>query len=227
MTIFKGDSRSRRKDRLSENEPDSTSLESTGRALTVWRGDAISPHDLKRQGMFFPRAINGTRPNQPPADISLWNHINGSPTGMSTHTSGYVSTSISRMSAFRFLVERLGGNGYLYEIKITPNFIDAAGTLGGTYSKSREQEYSALGGIRFDQVKGWVKVSFSTEGRYKSNALYKSSRYATFAGGSIAPQLAGFPPGHWAWKKSPWHSYQITTGRTEQDAANRDREGNT
>lgn len=198
MTIFRQPNSAR-----AAGDLDITPSEASG-PITVWRADAMSPRELERQGMFLPRGMNGSRPNQPPPDISLWNHINGSPTGMSTHRSGYVSTSASRMSAFHFLVRHMNGEGYLYEIKVTPNFIDAAGTLRGTYNKSSEQEYSALGGIRFDQVKGWVKVSFSTEKMFKRNNAYNASRYEIFSSGSVAPPLAGFPRGHWAWKLSPW-----------------------
>lgn len=102
----------------------------------VYRADMLPPDELRLQKCFFPRGMNGARPNQGPPDMSIWNHVQGTKTGMSNSDSAYVSTTTDLDFARRFLSTSLSGTGWIYKIHVSPNFVDVAGTLGGFYSKS-------------------------------------------------------------------------------------------
>ncbi|ATO57321.1 enterotoxin A family protein [Bartonella sp. 1-1C] len=173
----------------------------------VYRAAMDTPKDLKAAGGFFPRGMDRTRPNQPPPDISLWNHVNGTGTGMARHDSGYVSTTVNRNLAIRWVSSYLNHNGYVYHIHTTPNFIDVNGTLGRYSPHSPEQEMAALGVIHWTQIIGWERVSGGTVGRFVRNPDYRERIYSGFSSGGTQPQLAGFPDNHQAWGQEPWSSY--------------------
>ncbi|OPB31161.1 cholera enterotoxin subunit A [Bartonella sp. AR 15-3] len=124
----------------------------------VYRAAMESPEEIKREGGFIPRGMDGTRPNQPPPDINLWNHVHGSETGMSRHNSGYVSTSTARIIAINWVNEHLNHNGYVYHIRATPNFIDVNASLLDYSPHPQESEMAALGRIHWNQVIGWERV---------------------------------------------------------------------
>ncbi|KAI0095722.1 heat-labile enterotoxin alpha chain-domain-containing protein [Nemania sp. FL0031] len=172
----------------------------------VYRADLISPEDLKRQGSFLPKGMDGTRPFQPPADTSLYNHLQGTPTGTSRFTSGYVATTASLDFARRFLHTTLGGRGYIYRIHVSPNFIDAAGTLRQFYSHSEEEEFASLGPIHYSQVLGWTEFRQGVEQPEVLNPSY-DTRYDQVTSGGTQYQLAGFPPNHVAWGLEPWRDF--------------------
>lgn len=172
----------------------------------VYRATMESPQTLKAQGGFHPRGMDGTRPNQPPPNINLWDHVRGTPTGMSRHDSGYVSTTSSRSFAINFIYDYLNYNGYVYHIRPTPNFIDVNGTLGGYSPHSGEYEYAAMGTIHWEQVIGWERVGSTIE-RFVRNPDYNERIYGNLSSSGVQPQLAGFPPTHPAWRYQPWINF--------------------
>lgn len=177
---------------------------------TLYRAAAISPDDLERQQMFLPRGADGSRPNQPPADTSLFNHVEGTQTGMGRTTSGYVSTTSRLDYAQRFISSRLNGRGYIYEIHVSANFVDAAATLGHFYRRPAEAEHAALGGIHFTQVVGWTEYREGVAQRPRRNPRY-DHRFDAAVGGGAQPQLAGFPANHRAWSLDPWRAFASCT----------------
>ncbi|KAM3462957.1 hypothetical protein MY5147_009748 [Beauveria neobassiana] len=184
----------------------------------VYRGDMLTPEDLKLQGGFLPRGEDGTRPNQPPASLSLYNHVEGSPTGTGRYDTGYVSTTTSLDSARRFVSTVLGGHGYIYRIHVSANFIDVAGTLGQFYRHTDEAEVASLGRIQLSQVLGWTEVINGAEQSEVRNPQY-DSRFDTASWGGSQPQLAGFPPNHRAWTLEPWRAFAMEQMEVEQEQA--------
>ncbi|WP_407965665.1 enterotoxin A family protein [Bartonella sp. C271] len=173
----------------------------------VYRAAMESPEEIKREGGFMPRGMDGTRPNQPPPDINLWNHVHGSETGMSRHNSGYVSTTTSRGFAINWVNDHLNHNGYVYHIRATPNFIDVNASLRHYSPHQEELEMAALGMIHWNQVIGWERVRGGTVGEFVPNPDYRERLYMYYAAGGAQPQLAAFPDGHPAWAHDPWITY--------------------
>lgn len=99
----------------------------------VYRAEGLllRPSDLKNQGGFLARGKYEKKYN-----FNLLDHVKGLETGMSSPDTAYISTSKDLHSAQRFLKESLTGNGYIYKIHVTPNFIDVATTLGDEYART-------------------------------------------------------------------------------------------
>ena len=173
----------------------------------VYRAAFESPQDIKLAGGFFPRGMDGSRPNQPPPNINLWNHTHGADTGMSRHDSGYVSTTTSRGFAISWVNDHLNHNGYVYHIRATPNFIDVNLTLRNYSPHSEELEQAALGIIHWTQIIGWERVRGSNVGEFVANPDYRGTLYRNLTGSGAQFQLAAFPDGHPAWAHQPWLSY--------------------
>ncbi|MER5564391.1 RICIN domain-containing protein [Streptomyces sp. NPDC002506] len=173
----------------------------------VWHASSLPPDEIERDGAVFPKGTDGTRPDQPPPNLSLYLHVQGTPSGASRYDSGYVGTTTDRDYALRRITERFGGNGYLYRVHATPNFVDVAGSLGGFYNRASEQEYAAMGGFRFDQIVQWEEIGFGVARPGESNAAYDHDRYRGLRASGGQPQLAGFPSGHAAWSQEPWRPY--------------------
>ncbi|MET3559850.1 cholera enterotoxin subunit A [Bartonella japonica] len=173
----------------------------------VYRAAMESPEAIKRDGGFIPRGMDGTRPNQPPLDINLWNHVHGSETGMARYNSGYVSTTINRGIAINWVNNHLNHNGYVYHIRATPNFIDVNASLRRYSPHQDEQEMAALGMIHWNQVIGWQRVRGGTVGEFVPNPDYRERLYTSLAAGGAQPQLAAFPDAHPAWREQPWSEY--------------------
>lgn len=117
---------------------------------------------------------------------------------------------------------------WVYWIRSTPNFIDVRETLGVYAVDLFNQEFAALGGFRWEQVLGWIELQTSTAMQdqlkdYGRSAAIKLERFIqtkeffhnadynpTYDRGKTSgavPQLAGFPEGHLAWERFPWHQY--------------------
>ena len=173
----------------------------------VYRAAMESPEDVKAMRGFLPRGMDGNRPNQPPPDISLWNHTQGSPTGTARHGSGYVSTTTSRGFAIYWVNERLNHNAYVYHIHPTPNFIDVNGTLRNYSPHPDELEYAALGRIHWNQIIGWERVRGGVVEEFVRNPDYSRGLYSTLHTLGAQPHLAGFPDGHPAWADEPWLAF--------------------
>lgn len=173
----------------------------------VYRADMGRPEAIKADHGFIPRGMDGSRPNQPPPNINLWNHVQGAATGMARYDSGYVSTTRSRGFAINWVRDHLNNNGYVYHIDPTPNFIDVNATLGG-YSPHREElEFAALGIIHWSQIIGWERVDRNGVGVFVPNPDYSSALYSSIHHAGAQPQLAGFPSGHPAWSMEPWRQF--------------------
>ncbi|MEU8571100.1 RICIN domain-containing protein [Streptomyces pathocidini] len=173
----------------------------------VWHASSLPPSEIEKDGAVFPKGMDGTRPDQPPPNLSLYSHVQGTASGASRYDSGYVGTTTDRDYALRRITERFSGNGYLYRVHATPNFVDVAGTLGGFYNRASEHEYAAMGGFRYDQIMEWEEVSFGIAQPGESNAAYDRDRYSGLRASSGQPQLAGFPPEHAAWSQQPWRQF--------------------
>ncbi|MCL6229906.1 enterotoxin A family protein [Bartonella bilalgolemii] len=180
----------------------------------VYRATMQSPEEIKREGGFLSRGMDGTRPNQPPPDINLWNHVTGNATGMARHNSGYVSTTINRTIAIDWVNDRLNHNGYVYHIRATPNFIDVNASLGGYSPYHDEEEIAALGMIHWNQIIGWESVRGETVGDFVPNPDYREQLYMYLAGGGAQPQLAAFPDRHPAWGEEKWKKYAECTSKS-------------
>ncbi|MFG2395395.1 enterotoxin A family protein [Streptomyces lavendulae] len=173
----------------------------------VWHASSLPPEEIERDGGVLPKGLDGTRPDQPPPNLSLYLHVQGTPSGASRYDSGYVGTTTNRDYALRRITERFNGNGYVYRVHTTPNFVDVAGSLRGFYNRASEREYAAMGGFRFDQIIDWEEISFGEAQPGESNAGYEADRYRTVRASPGQPQLAGFPAGHPAWGQEPWLSH--------------------
>lgn len=175
--------------------------------LGVYRAAMESPDQIKKAGGFFPRGMDGSRPNQPPPNINLWDHVNGADTGMARHDSGYVSTTASRGFAINWVNDHLNHNGYVYYIRTTPNFIDVNGTLRNYSPHSEELETAALGVIHWNQIIGWERVRGGNIGDFTHNPDYREHLYGNLESSGAQYQLAGFPDGHPAWALQPWLAF--------------------
>ncbi|PHH69270.1 putative enterotoxin [Ophiocordyceps australis] len=172
----------------------------------VYRADMLSPADLKLQGKFLPRGMDLSRPDQPPSDLSLYNHVVGSRTGTSRHDSGYVSTTKSLKFARQFLHTMLGSRGFIYKIHVSPSFIDVQSSLREFSRHPLEQEVAALGGIHYEQVLSWIEFEEGVEQPEVFNTDYET-RFDEASWGGSQVQLAGFPKNHVAWSRQPWKDF--------------------
>ncbi|MCC4622678.1 enterotoxin A family protein [Xanthomonas cassavae CFBP 4642] len=175
--------------------------------VILYRADMLTPDVVKQQGGFLARGMDGTRPNQPIADISLYNHAVGSATGLANHSSGYVSTTTSLRFAHMWINSAHAGAGYIYHVIPTGNFIGVNESLLGYSPHSEEHEYAALGMIRWSQVVGWQQVSFGVLGDFVPNRDYAARLYSGSRAAGAEYQLAGFPPDHAAWRRLPWSEF--------------------
>lgn len=178
----------------------------------VYRADIDDPDTVMQLGGFYPRGMDETRPNQPPPDISLFNHVNGAATGLARHDSGYVSTTTSLNLAHYWVNSNLAGIGYIYYIHPTGNFVDVNGTLRQFSPHPGEQEYASLGRIYWQQVTGWRRVNFGVMEEFVPNRQYNHALFDTAHAGGVEPQLAGFEPNHIAWTLEPWRDFANCLG---------------
>lgn len=172
----------------------------------VYRADARSPEEIKKTGGFVPRGMSA--PGQIPLDISLFNHANGAVTGFSRDNEGFVSTSSSLPLALYWVASMLNGKGYVYKIHVAPNLIDVNASLRKYSPFPHEQEFAAIGGIKYDQIKGWIH----SDGKKKENQQY-SKQYDALKDGGVQYQLSGFPDDHTAWKDAPWKSFSTCSNK--------------
>ena len=163
------------------------------------------PQAIKAAGGFLPRGADGSRPRQPPPNISLLNHVTGLPGGMSRYDSGYVATTQSISAAMAFIGENLRNYGYIYHIRPSMSFYDVNGILREYSPHRTEQEFAALGTIHWDQVIGWEEIRAGRTHGYVQNPDYRPHRYPYLPNiTGIDYELAGFPADHPAWQRAPW-----------------------
>ncbi|RDA88366.1 hypothetical protein CP532_5613 [Ophiocordyceps camponoti-leonardi (nom. inval.)] len=122
----------------------------TSRSFYLFRGDTRSPADVRAAGGFLP---DDETDYEDARVYSLSDHVNGR-----LAYSAYISTSRSfGQSAVHFGL-RLGPGSYVYRIHVTPNMIDVNSVLpNGRFAF--QDEVSALGGIPWTSVQGWLQMS--------------------------------------------------------------------
>ncbi|OAA39772.1 Heat-labile enterotoxin, A chain [Beauveria brongniartii RCEF 3172] len=117
----------------------------------VYRGSGSSPDSVKERGGFIPRARDESEP------------VSNTTFGLQSHHIGdkrtmYTSTTRNVLMGATFALQSLEG-GWVYKIHPTPNMIDL-NESGFEIRFKREEEFSALGGVRYDQIEGWAEVTY-------------------------------------------------------------------
>ncbi|KAH8731823.1 heat-labile enterotoxin alpha chain-domain-containing protein [Phaeosphaeriaceae sp. PMI808] len=174
-------------------------------AADLYRADSRTPEAIKSAGGFRPKGQSTIGSASP--DISLWNHVVGAPSGTSKDNDGYVSTTSNLKVAESWVMDNLGGNGYVYRIHAAPNMIDCKATLGDFNPYKKEEEFAALGGIKYEQIVSWTPIVNKKKGAETKNTAYNSKLFKKQVAGGAQYQLAGFPAGHRAWSETPWINY--------------------
>ncbi|OBR08067.1 Cholera enterotoxin subunit A2 [Colletotrichum higginsianum IMI 349063] len=132
----------------------------------VWRGAGRAPQDVKAAGGFLPKGLTAVGEVAP--EISLWKHVDvpeefdedGNRVGLGSteDDDGYTSFTSSFFLALGYaFYSRQQDTTWIYRVKTTPNMIDVAKTLGKHNIYSEEDEYAALGGVKWDQIVSWRK----------------------------------------------------------------------
>ncbi|KAK2592075.1 hypothetical protein QQS21_010236 [Conoideocrella luteorostrata] len=133
---------------------------------TVYRGSSQSPEQIRAAGGFLPRTENEPISN---ATFSLQKHHVGG------HGTAYSSTTRSFAVAFLYAIKSTRA-GWVYKIHATPNMIDLDKS-GFKLTWGLEEEFSAMGGILYNQIECWMEVkgrSFRTK-----EAIEFSKKYGT------------------------------------------------
>ncbi len=183
---------------------------------TLYKTVSITPTQFKLAGKISPPGVDLTRPTDIP-DYSLYNHAGGAAgTGSTPPQSIWASATESLNIAYEFATglhnANYNGNGWIYYIRRSPNFVDVNRSLG-TYSPHPvEIEWAGMGSISYSQILGWREVQFGVMQNYVANPDYHS-RFNNYASHeydeSIGYSFAGFPANHAAWSQSPWNTYSV------------------
>ncbi|PHH85985.1 putative enterotoxin [Cordyceps sp. RAO-2017] len=196
----------------------------------VFRGDTNTPDQIRAKGGILPRSV--VYPSSPGA-YGIWNHANAYVLDASTgrKETVYVSTTTDITVAHSFATGDNGEHeGYIYYIHATPNMIEVGGTLLQYNPFPHEDEYSALGGILWTQIIGWIHLPANSRklligerigirdpwyaSRFEWNADYDSS-FDQYRASGGQPQLAGFFGSvENRNQESPWSKYQPPDGFT-------------
>ncbi|KAM3519728.1 hypothetical protein NHJ13051_007301 [Beauveria bassiana] len=171
----------------------------------VYCGEHRAPEALRQLGG-IPTEFKGPTTNM---SYSLETHH----WGIEQVHSAYTSTTTSFGVAFGYSLKDNAGNGWVYKIHPTPNMIDMDSS-GFFIMYGIEDEFSALGGVRWDQIEAWMEIprnstgpkvtvgeiydyrkeeAFMTEfpgAKWIKNKDY-NPRYDGFAVSGGQPQLAG------------------------------------
>lgn len=174
-------------------------------SANVFRADSRSPDVIRKDGGFKTRGQ--TTVGVKTQDISLWNHVKGAENGFSKMNDGYVSTTTDIALADSWVRKNFRGTGWIYRIKAAPNMIDCQATLGEYNPFPNEKEYAAIGGIKYEQIIGWIPMTGGVKKTEVKNGKYNSARYGKLKGAGAQPSLAAFPDGHAAWNQSPWNAF--------------------
>ncbi|KID81250.1 heat-labile enterotoxin IIB, A chain [Metarhizium guizhouense ARSEF 977] len=130
----------------------------------VFRGDSRDPEEIRAAGGFLPDPDAASYTS--PTTFGLDNHVNGR-----TGSSAYVSTSAQFGQAARNFA---GPGNYVYRIHVTPNMINVNEALSSSNPYPRQEEASALGGIPWSAVEGWLQLEedreFETSSEYLDDA---------------------------------------------------------
>lgn len=180
----------------------------------VYRGSSKSPEEIRTAGGFIPRD-NGPITNET--------------FGLSSHHGGqwrtfYTSTTRSFGIALGFSVgypdvgyfDGEPRGGWVYRIHPTPNIIDLANS-GITFSYDDEEEFSALGGVRYDQIEAWMPMPKNITGRDLTEAdILKFHDFENFA--------KEFPDRKWTDNVDYNHKYDSLSASPGQPQLSGDRD---
>ncbi|OAA74229.1 Heat-labile enterotoxin, A chain [Cordyceps fumosorosea ARSEF 2679] len=120
----------------------------------LYRGGANTPESVKENGGFIPRFRDD--PNE---------SITNNTFGLRSHHLGqnrtlYTSTTRDIVMGATYAMQE-DAHGWVYKIHPTPNMIDLNDS-GFKITFPREEEFSALGGIRYDQIEGWAEIDYKS-----------------------------------------------------------------
>ncbi|KAK8146150.1 hypothetical protein G3M48_003530 [Beauveria asiatica] len=152
----------------------------------VFRGDSRSPEEIRDAGGFLPDPDAASYSQ--PTTFSLDNHVNGR-----TGSTAYVSTSAEFGQAARNFA---GPGNFVYRIHVTPNMINVNEALARSNPYPRQEEASALGGIPWTAVEGWLLLEedpeFETSSDYLDDASADrfTARYAAEFADQFEPNRA-------------------------------------
>ncbi|PHH65073.1 putative enterotoxin [Ophiocordyceps australis] len=195
---------------------------------TVYRGDGRNPQKIKAAGGFLPHS------NFPPRTLkaySIYNHVIDTIVDVNSkkRDTVYVSTTTAWPTAANFASDRPLG-GFVYRIHATPNMVDVQASLLSHNPFPGEREWVAMGGVRWEQIEGWMflpenysRVDWRKAGaptletelwRFIRNPDY-SPRYNNEVASGGQPQLVGWFGEASAWANlNPWKKYKPTKTKT-------------
>ncbi|KAM3440047.1 hypothetical protein MY4824_002302 [Beauveria thailandica] len=155
----------------------------------LYRGSGSSPEDVKALGGFVPREEGEPLKNE---TFGLQSHHWGR-----TRTA-YTSTTRSFGVGLGFSIRNRDA-GWIYKIHPTPNMIDLDAS-GFKLRFTAEEEFSALGGIRYDQIEAWMPMSKSDLKEELTRAhVYEYRDFETFS--------AKYPGKNWTANPDYDHKY--------------------
>ncbi|EGX91273.1 hypothetical protein CCM_05431 [Cordyceps militaris CM01] len=120
----------------------------------LYRGSGNSPEFVKELGGFIPRDREGGGEPITNATFGLRSHHIGE------NRTLYTSTTRDIVMGAAFALQT-DVHGWVYQIHPTPNMIDL-NESGFEIRFKREEEFSALGGILYNQIQAWAEVSDSS-----------------------------------------------------------------
>ncbi|RDA93437.1 hypothetical protein CP533_2630 [Ophiocordyceps camponoti-saundersi (nom. inval.)] len=191
----------------------------------VYRGHRDSPEQVKQAGGFMPR----NRPSTSRA-FTIDGHLRGlcnNPETAYSSTSCKFGIGVVYAARNSYHGEALG---WVYRIRATPNMVNMEGTLRQYYSEREAAEFSALGGIRWNQIHSYWRVTRdyipreeddleeamignfnntdyeAISDRFTLNPDYDAELYGQSRFSAGQPQLAGFPRNHESWSQEPWRA---------------------
>ncbi|KAM3426205.1 hypothetical protein MY4824_010061 [Beauveria thailandica] len=147
----------------------------------VYRGSASIPETIKERGGFIPRPRADDEPLSNKT-FGLRNHHLGGRT-MYTSTSRNVDVAVS------FAQSNWQSSAWVYKIHSTPNMIDLNDS-GFQLLFPGEEEFVALGGVRYDQIEAWAPAS-NGDLNFTVNPDFASNKYEGLSASPGQPQLAG------------------------------------
>lgn len=174
-----------------------------GEPFDVFRGDSRPPDVLEAEGGFLPSI------NPAPTDLySLAKHLDYYKGPYGRVVTPYISTTKDLTTALQYSQKRAAsttGFTYVYRISTTPHIFDAAQSLSLFRHQEMAKEvseYDAVGGILWQQVRGYYKIPLGAseeainniladpEKIFNTNAQY-DIRFDKYYASSGQPQLDG------------------------------------
>ncbi|ATY59340.1 Heat-labile A chain [Cordyceps militaris] len=117
----------------------------------LYRGSGNSPESVKELGGFIPRDWEGGGEAITNATFGLRSHHIGE------NRTLYTSTMRDIVMGATFALQK-NVHGWVYQIHPTPNMIDL-NESGFEIRFKREEEFSALGGILYNQIQAWAELA--------------------------------------------------------------------